>query len=69
MAMTVARDPFARGEYVRAVSRNAAACSWCGAVKARLYTYTWSPDDRSCSKGFPFGKGFCNISCFRAFHS
>lgn len=64
---TVGRNPFARGEYERhSMSGVGFACYWCGQTRRTLYTYTWVSDGGS--RGTPRGH-FCNLDCFRAYHS
>lgn len=72
--LTVQRDPFARGEYVRRTyTRNNVGwslrtkfeCRWCGQSKDRLYTYEWRSDG-----GRAHGESdlFCDFNCFKDFN-
>lgn len=71
---SVARDPFARGEYRRqseATSETHATCAWCGQQPRTLYRYAWA-DDSHASR-HPLGHyrlswsaPFCNLDCHRA---
>ena len=70
--MQVARDPFARGEYVRETWLNrkygaigGLRCQWCGQQPARLYTYTWQSDDSHSS--WRSRELFCNLACRTAY--
>jgi hypothetical protein len=71
MAISVGRDPFARGEYLRRV-HGAGECDWCGQHQKRLYTYVWEDDDkahRNTDHAHAQAKLFCNFECFKDYHS
>jgi hypothetical protein len=68
MALTMRRDPFARGEYER-VCHGQGECAWCGQTRPRVYSYVWVRDDRTQSTA-PEHRGaktFCTFDCFRSF--
>lgn len=66
--MTMRRDPFARGEYVRRLARTAfeGSCDWCGMKKRRLYTYAWAHDGGRMPP--EPDEIFCDFSCFESYH-
>jgi len=72
--LSLQRNPFARGEYVRRIVHCATSCHECGQFRRRLYAYDWVPDDRAhrpLSKRGAAGKttlsAFCNFKCFSAY--
>ena len=75
MATHVARDPFARGAYHRERHELGKAslpfhCAWCGQVRKYLYSFTWESDGQGCAKSKYAGHArFCNLGCFRCYHS
>jgi hypothetical protein len=65
---SVARDPFARGEYERTCivphSRDDAVCRECGRTRGRLFSYRWVSDDNDrLSTTSPSYLKFCNLKC------
>lgn len=70
MSISVGRDCFARGEYVRTIApRSIKECGWCGNNPARLYIYTWANDDAPHRAVPDLRRGFCNLGCFRSYHA
>lgn len=72
MAITVGRDPFARGEYKRFTINNVQALQSCGACGRRprtLYNYVWWPDGLRTEPRSHDGRGFCNFDCYRSYHT
>jgi len=71
MAQTsVGRDPFARGEYIRESHTDHLDCSWCGQRRRVTYTYTWESDGgRNVTFTLQDRTRFCNLECFRSYHS
>lgn len=70
MAMTVQRDPFARGEYKRFSEGNRyqhRRCRWCGNTPKVVYSYVWWEDGKPEPKG-DNGQFFCNFGCFDSYH-
>jgi hypothetical protein len=65
---SVARNCFARGEYNRH-SAGPGQCHWCGQDRKRLYTYVWDKDASSRRPDHSRSRPFCNLSCFRSYHS
>lgn len=66
----IARDPFARTSLMRQAVQNkdlSIGCGWCGGRKKTLYRYGTEADDRGWL-GFASGD-FCNIGCYRSYHS
>jgi hypothetical protein len=65
MAMTMQRDPYARGAYVRTCHANTGheQCAQCGRTPRRLYTYTWEGDG-TMRHVRRFLHAFCNFECF-----
>lgn len=70
MAISVRRDPFARGEYHR-ICVGAGTCDWCGQERKRLFTYAWTSDSAMVYQHTRRGDGhaFCNVQCFLDYHS
>jgi hypothetical protein len=70
MALTMRRDPFARGEYER-VCHGQGQCAWCGQSRPRVYTYVWVRGDRmqSTTAENRRAKLFCTFNCFSVFYS
>ena len=71
MAMTVRRDPFARGEYKRFCldgGRYRVKCDWCGQRKNRLFSYVWWSDDKPEPQE-DSGEFFCDFSCFSSYRN
>lgn len=71
MSLRVARDPFARGEYLRETVANtdrAYDCQWCGQKPTRLHTYTWQNDSLYQTTGWRDDTLFCNLKCYRAYN-
>ena len=75
--VAIARDPFARGDVVRATLHTAVThtCDWCGQpgrpIKRgghRLFIYGWESDDRPGRAAFARGM-FCSVGCYRSYHS
>ena len=66
---TVARNPFARGEYSR-MSHPRGECSWCGRERNRLFSYLWWGDAarEPTEPEHHYAKRFCALDCFRAYH-
>lgn len=69
MSYSVGRDCFARGEYVRTIARDRKYCANCGQARHRLYIYTWQNDDAPNRNAPDMRRGFCNLGCFRSYHS
>ena len=70
MSLSVQRDSFARGEYVRECLTNTTSqcsCKWCGNTPKRLYSYTWVADDVSWQV-WRSGEYFCKWQCYRSFY-
>jgi hypothetical protein len=70
MALTMRRDPFARGEYKR-VCHGPGECALCGQTRPRVFTYVWVRDDRtrSTTPDHRRAKLFCALACFTVYHS
>lgn len=64
--LSVKRDPFARGEYIR-TCRGAGTCQWCGQQRKRVYSYHWE-DNSARARLNPDGKTFCNFGCFQSYN-
>ena len=62
------RDPFGRGEYVRE-TYTSGECKWCGTRKVRMYHYSWENDDRNYHEASRTDERFCDLDCFRSYHS
>jgi hypothetical protein len=70
MALTMRRDPFARGAYER-VCHGPGECAWCGQTRPRVYSYVWVKVDRTQSTmpEHRRAKLFCAFDCFNSFYS
>ena len=70
MALSMRRNPFARGEYER-VSHGPGKCASCGQTRLRIFTYVWVRDDRtqSATSDHLRAKKFCAFDCFTMYHS
>ena len=66
--MNVARDCFAKGEYHRQC-HGPGECAWCGQKRARLYSYQWDSDGSCHRPDHSRAEHFCNLECFRSYHS
>lgn len=66
--LSVKRDPFARGEYVR-TCHGKGTCKWCGMLKARVYSYTWESDDKPLRAGQYSDDPFCGFPCYQSYHA
>ena len=66
--VTVRRDPFARGEYVRFPSHGTGDCAWCGQTRRVVYGYVWEEDDRPRrAREQHVEHWFCNLACHDTF--
>jgi len=64
--VSVGRDPFARGEYLRqSESGTGLTCAWCGQVRRTLYRYAWVSDGETGPRfrGLRWSPPFCNARC------
>jgi len=70
--MSVGRDPFARGGFQRQYAGKG-RCDWCGDQRQRLYRYVWVGDDSTRGPSILdrhlLDHAFCNMECFRSYHS
>lgn len=68
-AVSVGRDPFARGNVVRVTVPKAerTSCAWCGGAPGR-FRYGWA-DDQGRRHSALGTRGFCSRSCERSFNS
>lgn len=63
--LSVQRDPFMRGEYVR-ICQGAGVCQWCGQKRKRVFTYQWQ-NDSTHNRLDRNEKTFCNFECFSSY--
>lgn len=67
MTLQMRRDPFARTELIRHpfAYNPRGECTWCGARRGTLFTYTRRHDGGRCE---PLKGAFCNADCLDAYH-
>lgn len=68
-AVSVERDPFARGNVVRVLvpAGERVSCAWCGNAPGR-FRYGWA-DDQGRRASALQTRAFCSRSCERSFSS
>jgi hypothetical protein len=67
--VSVGRDPFARGEYLRqseAQAETRAECHWCGNAPRTLYRYAWVEDGATRHRRLVWSAPYCNRNCHYA---
>jgi hypothetical protein len=71
MAITVRRDPFARGAFLREC-KGRGCCAWCGQERLRVFSYFWANDGvtrPNLLAEWQRNHNFCNFDFFVSHNS